>query len=167
VDIAASCRQGQAERLTGGEPASTRRSFRILRRVDRAKKMEGLGREPGFPTMSSERRPMQAIWNGAVIAESDDTVNVEGNYYFPLESVGAGTLTGTKTHTLCPWKGIASYYDVTIRGTINHNAAWTYRHPSPFARRVKNRVAFWKGVQVGPAPGGNPASRAARLGERA
>jgi len=130
-------------------------------------KMEGLSREAGFQSMKNELRPVQAIWNGTVIAESDDTVSVEGNYYFPLESVRPGTLTATSTHSLCPWKGIASYYDVTIRGTINHNAAWTYRHPSPFARRVKNRVAFWQGVQVGPAPGGNPASRAARQGERA
>ena len=129
--------------------------------------MEGLGREAGFPSMKNELRPVQAIWNGTVIAESDDTVSVEGNYYFPLASVRPGTLTATSTHSLCPWKGIASYYDVTIRGTINHNAAWTYRHPSPFARRVKNRVAFWQGVQVGPAPGGNPASRTARPGESA
>ena len=110
---------------------------------------------------------MQAIWNGTVIAESDDTVRVEGNYYFPLESVRPGTLIGTRMHTLCPWKGIASYYDITIRGTINHNAAWTYRHPSPFARRVKSRVAFWQGVQIGPAPAGVAASPAAQQAERA
>ena len=129
--------------------------------------MDGSGGGPGFPTMKNERRPMQAIWNGTVIAESDDAVRVEGNYYFPLESVRPGTLTGTTTHTLCPWKGIASYYDVTARGTVNHDAAWTYRHPSPFARRIRNRVAFWQGVQVGPAPGGVSASRDARQGERA
>ncbi|MGO8873588.1 MAG: DUF427 domain-containing protein [Acidimicrobiales bacterium] len=117
--------------------------------------------------MKNELRPMQAIWNGTVIAESDDTVSVEGNYYFPLESVRPGTLTVTRMRTLCPWKGIASYYNVTTRGTINHNAAWTYRHPSPFARRVRNRVAFWQGVQLSPAPGGLPVPRTARQGERA
>lgn len=110
---------------------------------------------------------MRAIWNGSVIAESTDTVSVEGNYYFPLESVRPGTLSATRTHTLCPWKGIASYYDITLGGAINHNAAWTYRHPSPFARGIKDRVAFWQGVQVGPAPGPVPAPRAARRGERA
>jgi len=115
----------------------------------------------------TNERPMRAIWNGAVIAESDDIVRVEGNYYFPLDSMRPGTLTGTRTHTLCPWKGIASYFDVTARGTTNHNAAWTYRHPSPFARRVKHRVAFWQGVQVGPAPDGSPAPPAARGSDRA
>ncbi len=101
--------------------------------------------------MTNERSPMQALWNGTVIAESDDTVSVEGNIYFPLDSVRPGILNATRTHTLCPWKGIASYYDISIRGNVNHNAAWTYRHPSPFARRIKNHVSFWQGVQVGPA----------------
>ena len=130
-------------------------------------KMEVFDQEVGFQAMKNELGPMQAIWNGTVIAESDDTVSVEGSTYFPFESIRPGTLTGTKSHTLCPWKGIASYYDITIAGTVNHNAGWIYRHPSPFARRIKNRVAFWQGVQVGPAPGGMPASRADRQGERA
>jgi len=110
---------------------------------------------------------MQAMWNGTVIAESDDTVSVEGNIYFPLDSVRTGVLTATRMHTLCPWKGIASYYDITIHGSVNHNAAWTYRHPSPFARKVKNRVAFWQGVQVSPVPGGVLRSQETRQGGRA
>jgi len=129
--------------------------------------MEGLGRGAGFPTMKKCRRPMQAMWNGAVVAESDDTVSVEGNIYFPLESVRPGILTATRMHTLCPWKGIASYYDISIRGSVNHDAAWTYRHPSPFARRIKNRVAFRQGVQVGPTQQNPSTSPTALQGERA
>jgi uncharacterized protein (DUF427 family) len=101
--------------------------------------------------MTKERTPMQALWNGKVIAESDDTVSLEGNVYFPLDSVRPGILTATRMRTLCPWKGVATYYDISIRGRVNHNAAWAYRHPSPLARRIKNRVSFWQGVQVGPA----------------
>ena len=96
---------------------------------------------------------MQAIWNGIVLAESADTILVEGNYYFPPDSVGVGVLTVSKTHSLCPWKGVASYYHVNSRGSVNHNAAWTYRHPSPLARKIKGRVAFWQGVQIGPVLG--------------
>jgi uncharacterized protein (DUF427 family) len=104
--------------------------------------------------MRQELGPMHALWNGTVLAESDDTVVVEGNYYFPLESVRPGVLTASRTRSLCPWKGLAGYHDVTVHGSVNHDAAWTYRHPTPLARRIKGRVAFWKGVQVGPVPAG-------------
>jgi len=90
----------------------------------------------------------QARWGGVVLAESDQVHVVEGNVYFPPESVRGHYLTRTRLHTLCPWKGIASYYTITVEGRANRNAAWTYRHPSPLARKIKNHVAFWRGVVV-------------------
>jgi uncharacterized protein (DUF427 family) len=90
----------------------------------------------------------RAIWNGAVLAESDDTVVVEGNHYFPRESINAKYFERSNAHSLCPWKGIASYYHVEVDGQPNRNAAWYYPHPSPLARKIKNRVAFWHGVRI-------------------
>lgn len=94
---------------------------------------------------------MKAVWNGAVIADSDDGVEVEGNYYFPLDSVKKEFLAESKTHTVCPWKGIASYYDVVVDGKRNKDAAWRYPYPKPAALQVRNRVAFWQGVRVVPS----------------
>jgi uncharacterized protein (DUF427 family) len=91
---------------------------------------------------------VRAVWNGAVLAESDDTVVVEGNHYFPVESLRREYFTASRTHTVCPWKGIASYYAVTVDGVTNPAAAWFYPHPTPLARKVKGRVAFWRGVDV-------------------
>ena len=91
---------------------------------------------------------MQAVFNGQVIASSDDTVLVEGNHYFPLDSVRPQVLRASRTKSLCPWKGVASYYTVEAGGATGRDAAWTYRHPSPLARRIKNRVAFWGPVLV-------------------
>lgn len=91
---------------------------------------------------------IEAIFNGAVIAHSADTVLVEGNHYFPSESVGQHCLVRSRAKSLCPWKGLASYYTVEVDGVRARNAAWTYRHPSPLARKIKNHVAFWGGVQV-------------------
>lgn len=91
---------------------------------------------------------MQATWNGAVLASSDDTVVVEGNHYFPAESLDRELFSGTDTHTHCPWKGDASYYSVTVDGQTNADAAWYYREPLPEAAMVTGRVAFWKGVEV-------------------
>ena len=93
---------------------------------------------------------MQAIWNGALAAESDQTIVVEGNHYFPEESLHREYFTPSTSMTICSWKGEASYYHLTIGGQVNSDAAWQYRHPLPLARRVKNRVAFWHGVQVVP-----------------
>ena len=90
----------------------------------------------------------RAIWNGTVIAESDDTVKVEGNHYFPRDSLKRKYLVESDTHTICPWKGVASYYTIDVEGAHGPNAAWTYRHPSPLARQIKNHVAFWGDVQV-------------------
>lgn len=94
----------------------------------------------------------QAKWNGAVIADSDQTVEVEGNQYFPIGSVLAGaTLQPSETHTTCHWKGEASYYDVVVDGKVNSDAAWYYPEPFEAASMVKDRVAFWHGVKVEPA----------------
>ena len=95
---------------------------------------------------------MQAIFNGTVIAESDDTIVVEGNHYFPSDSLHADYVEPSSTHTLCAWKGTASYYDVRVGDDGSKDAVWYYPKPSPLARRVKDRVAFWRGVEVRPAP---------------
>ncbi len=93
---------------------------------------------------------MKAIWNGQIIAESNNTVVVENNHYFPKESVSAQYLTDSSTHTTCPWKGLASYYSLSVDGQTNRDAAWYYPEPKPAASQIKDRVAFWKGVQVTP-----------------
>ena len=91
---------------------------------------------------------MKAIWNKQVIAESDDIINVEGNSYFPVESVNKEFLKESKTETVCHWKGLASYYSLQVNGDINNDAAWYYTEPRPLADGIKNRIAFWKGVEV-------------------
>ncbi len=91
-----------------------------------------------------------ATWNDTVIAESDDTVVVEGNHYFPIESVADGVLTESDHTSVCPWKGVASYYDVVVDGATNGNAAWYYPAPKDAAAEIKDRVAFWKGITVTP-----------------
>jgi uncharacterized protein (DUF427 family) len=91
---------------------------------------------------------VKAIWNGTVIAESDKTVLVEGNHYFPLEAVNQTYLRSNDHHTTCFWKGVASYYDIEVNGQINQSAAWYYPEPSKLAQHVKGYVAFWHGVQV-------------------
>ena len=90
----------------------------------------------------------KATWNGAVIAESEATVVVEGNHYFPLESVNQTYLRPSGTHTLCPWKGYASYYSLQVEGQRNEDAAWYYPDPKSAAAEIAGHVAFWKGVQV-------------------
>lgn len=92
---------------------------------------------------------MRAVWNGAVIAESDDTIVVEGNHYFPAESVDPETVRPSARTTTCPWKGVASYYDLVVDGEVNEGAAWFYAAPKPAASEIEGRVAFWKGVEVG------------------
>ena len=91
---------------------------------------------------------MQAIWNHAVIAESTDTVVVEGNHYFPAESVKMTFMKPSDTHTTCPWKGEASYYSIEVGGETNSDAAWYYSEPKEAASNIKGRVAFWKGVEI-------------------
>jgi uncharacterized protein (DUF427 family) len=91
---------------------------------------------------------VKAIWNGQVIAASDDTVIVEGNHYFPPESVNPDYLSASATHTVCSWKGTASYYTLSVGGQENADAAWYYPDPKAEAEHVRDRVAFWRGVEV-------------------
>lgn len=91
---------------------------------------------------------MKAVWNDTVIAESDETVVVEGNHYFPPHSVRDEHLERSSKHTTCPWKGDASYYTVTVNGDSNPDAAWTYPDPKPAAAEIKDHVAFWRGVTI-------------------
>lgn len=94
----------------------------------------------------------RALWNGQVIAESDKTIKVEGNPYFPPEAVRREFLTPSSTHTTCPWKGEASYYTVTVDGRTNPDAGWFYPAPSPAAEHVRDYVAFWHGVRIEKVP---------------
>jgi uncharacterized protein (DUF427 family) len=89
-----------------------------------------------------------ASWNGAVVAESDDIVTVEGNAYFPREAVRAEGLRASVTNSYCPWKGTASYFHLEVDGQVNRDAAWYYPTPKDAAREITGRVAFWKGVEV-------------------
>jgi uncharacterized protein (DUF427 family) len=91
---------------------------------------------------------MKAIWNGKVIAESDETVVVEGNHYFPPESLVKENFAPSATHTVCGWKGTASYYDLVVDGEKNADAAWFYPEAKPDAKNIENYVAFWKGVKI-------------------
>ena len=91
---------------------------------------------------------MKATWKDAVLAESDETVVVEGNHYFPAESINREHFRESVTHTTCPWKGVASYYDVLVGGEVNSDAAWYYPEPKDAAKEIKGRVAFWRGVRV-------------------
>ena len=90
----------------------------------------------------------RATWNGAVLAETDRPVLLEGNLYFPPEDVRHEYLVKTRAWSVCPWKGLARYYTVRAGDRVNKKAAWYYPHPSPLARKIKNHVAFWNGVEV-------------------
>ncbi|MDJ0961721.1 MAG: DUF427 domain-containing protein [Acidimicrobiia bacterium] len=90
----------------------------------------------------------KASWNGVVLAESDDTIIVEGNHYFPPQALNRDFLVETDAHTICPWKGTASYYDIVVDGATNSGAAWYYPSPKPAASDIKDHVAFWRGVKV-------------------
>lgn len=91
---------------------------------------------------------MKAIWNGAVLAESDKTIVVDGNHYFPPDSVKREYFRGSNHHTICSWKGQASYYSIEVDGQVNRDAAWFYPDPKPAAAQIKDHVAFWRGVKV-------------------
>ena len=90
----------------------------------------------------------KATWNGAIIAESESTEIIEGNHYFPMDSVHKGLLRESDTHTVCHWKGTASYYSLVVNGEVNEDAAWCYPAPKPAAAEIAGHVAFWKGVEV-------------------
>lgn len=91
---------------------------------------------------------MKAIWNGVILAESDQTIVVEGNHYFPPEAVNEAYFEASDSHTICPWKGTASYYDVVVNGDRNRDAAWYYPSASYVAKKIEGYVAFWHGVRV-------------------
>jgi uncharacterized protein (DUF427 family) len=93
---------------------------------------------------------MKALWKDVVLAESDNTIVVEDNHYFPPDSVNRKYFKESATHTTCPWKGEASYYDVVVNDTVNEDAAWYYPEPKEAAQQIKDFVAFWKGVEVVP-----------------
>ena len=91
---------------------------------------------------------VKAIWNGAVLAESDQTIIVEGNHYFPPDSIHQEYFVESDSHTICSWKGVASYYDIKVDDKTNNNAAWYYPAPQPAAEKITGYIAFWHGVQV-------------------
>ena len=93
---------------------------------------------------------MQAVWNDTVIAESDDTVLVEGNHYFPRSAIDPAFLLDSEHTTVCGWKGTARYYSIVVDGQTNPNAAWYYPDPEPAASEIADRIAFWKGVEIRP-----------------
>jgi len=108
------------------------------------------GRLDRVPTGVSIR----ASWNGKVLAESDRTVSLEGNRYFPIESLDRELVVDSDRHTRCPWKGRASYFDIVVDGAVNPGAAWYYPKPWPLARKIKDHLAFWNGVAVEEIAGG-------------
>lgn len=110
---------------------------------------------------------VRATWNGTVIAESDRTVVVEGNHYFPPDSVNSRHLRKNAKQTTCHWKGVASYYDVVVDDAVNAGAAWFYPHPLSAAERITGHVAFWKGVKVTESDGVHGDASAAADGGRA
>ena len=91
---------------------------------------------------------MKAVWNGKIIAESDETVVVENNHYFPESSIIKENFAPSSTNTVCGWKGTASYFDVVVDGKVNKDAAWYYPEPKDAAQEIKGRIAFWKGVEI-------------------
>jgi uncharacterized protein (DUF427 family) len=91
---------------------------------------------------------MKATWNGATLAESDETTVVEGNHYFPNHAINGEYFQPSETHTVCGWKGTASYYDIAVNGEINRDAAWYYPDAKAGAKNIEGYVAFWKGVEV-------------------
>jgi uncharacterized protein (DUF427 family) len=91
---------------------------------------------------------VKATWNGAILAESNDTVVVEGNQYFPPDSINREYFRESNTQSTCPWKGLASYHDVVVEGKVNKDAAWYYPAPKDAASQITGHVAFWRGVQV-------------------
>jgi len=93
---------------------------------------------------------MKAIWKDTILAKSEDTAVVEGNHYFPVDSIERKHFKESDTKTTCPWKGVASYYHVVVDGQVNEDAAWWYPEPKEAASQIKDHVAFWKGVEVVP-----------------
>jgi uncharacterized protein (DUF427 family) len=118
----------------------------------RGKLWLAVSRSPLFNIINGKLKlaahPMKAIWNNTVVAESDDTVVVENNHYFPADSIKKEFFEDSIAHTSCPWKGRASYYSLRVNGDLNKDAAWYYPEASPAAANIQGRVAFWKGVKI-------------------
>ncbi|MGI0118074.1 DUF427 domain-containing protein [Zooshikella sp. RANM57] len=91
---------------------------------------------------------MKAVWNGATLAESNETIIVEGNHYFPPSSVNNGFFTASHTQMDCPWKGVAHYFHIKVEDKLNEDAAWSYPDPKPAAKKIKHYIAFWHGVVI-------------------
>jgi uncharacterized protein (DUF427 family) len=91
---------------------------------------------------------MKAIWNNVILAESDQTIVIEGNHYFPAQAIHRQYFTESDTHSRCPWKGEASYYTLVVDGQTNKDAAWYYPDPKPAAEEIRGYIAFWRGVRV-------------------
>ncbi|MBI2485876.1 MAG: DUF427 domain-containing protein [Deltaproteobacteria bacterium] len=91
---------------------------------------------------------MKAVWKDTVLAESEDSILVEGNHYFPPESIKKEYFRQSETHTICSWKGVASYYSIAVNGEVNKDAAWYYTEPKEAAKEIKNYVGFWRGIRV-------------------
>ncbi len=106
------------------------------------------GRASEILVSGPPHKTMKATWKGQTLAESDDTVVVEGNNYFPNESINTEFFQPSQTHTVCGWKGTASYYDIVVDGETNADAAWYYPEAKPEAKEIEGYVAFWKGVEV-------------------
>lgn len=98
--------------------------------------------------MNEQRTTYRAIWNGAVLAESDQTIELEGNQYFPRDSINPGFFHDSTRKTTCPWKGVAKYYAIEVENETNPNASWYYPNPSPAARLITDHIAFWNGITV-------------------
>ncbi len=131
------------------------RPFSVVDRVEWANQIRSVRRL--FAVMSRhllnspqviKESVMKAIWNGAVIAQSDETVVIEGNHYFPESALNREYVTFSNHHTMCSWKGQASYYSLLVNGEMNTDAAWYYPDPKPEADNIKGHVAFWKGVKI-------------------
>jgi uncharacterized protein (DUF427 family) len=121
---------------------------RVNRSCDRMLDVElGERRQPN----SSEATMYTATWNGAVIAQSDKTIEIEGNQYFPMDSVESEFLVDSDTTSTCSWKGLANYYSLNVNGEVNTDAVWVYREPKDAAKEIANYVAFWRGVTVSAA----------------
>ena len=106
------------------------------------------GESPAGLNSNQKEIAMKATWHGATLAESNDTVTVEGNHYFPAKSINPDCFRNSDHRTTCPWKGEASYYDIVVGGEVNKDAAWYYPEPKEAATNIKGYVAFWKGVVV-------------------
>jgi len=91
---------------------------------------------------------LKAVWNGKILAESDRTIVIEGNHYFPPETIRTEFFQESSTHTICPWKGTASYYDIRVEGLTNKDAAWYYPQPKEAAKEIEGYIAFWRGVRI-------------------